>query len=123
VIALLDVVDGPCGPALCDGGRRDTLPSCLGRLLRFQCPYRQQRWSAPGLPGRGPMNDSIHGPRWQDDRRTSAVLREILQNQSDQPVTLGGLIAAMGNRSHGLLLLLFALPTLLPVAFPGMTTL
>ncbi|HET8725912.1 MAG TPA: exopolysaccharide biosynthesis protein [Alphaproteobacteria bacterium] len=65
------------------------------------------------------MDDSCSRP--QDARRTSDVLRDFLQHTGDPRVSLGELITAMGDRAYGVLLLLFALPNMLPIGVPGMT--
>lgn len=53
--------------------------------------------------------------------RTSDLLEARAGQLGDGRVTLGALIAVLGNRSFGLLLLLFALPNLVPLP-PGSST-
>lgn len=50
--------------------------------------------------------------------RTSTVLREFLDSQTGERVSLGSLRDALGDRGFGVLLLIFALPNLVPVNVP-----
>ena len=53
--------------------------------------------------------------------RTSDLLANYARHLNGERVTLGELVALLGNRSFGLLLLLFALPNLVPLP-PGSST-
>lgn len=65
------------------------------------------------------MDDSCRRP--QDVQRTSDVLRDFLTDNPEPRVALGDLVAVMGDRAYGVLLLTFALPNMLPIGVPGMT--
>lgn len=68
------------------------------------------------------MTESVHDHRLRDTRRTSDILHEFLDGDGDERLTLGGLMDAMGDRAYGMLLLIFALPNMLPLGIPGLTS-
>ncbi len=47
------------------------------------------------------------------------MLRQFANEWKDERITLGNLVEAMEQRGHGMLMLVLALPTLLPVSPPG----
>jgi hypothetical protein len=51
-------------------------------------------------------------------QRTSEVLREFVARQTEPRVSLGALRDALGDRGFGVLILLFALPNLVPLNIP-----
>lgn len=51
-------------------------------------------------------------------RRTSVLLREFLETQRADRISLGALRDALGDRGFGVLLLIFALPNLVPLNIP-----
>ena len=51
-------------------------------------------------------------------RRTSALLRDFLDTQTDERVSVGALRDALGDRGFGVLLFMFALPNLTPYSIP-----
>lgn len=51
-------------------------------------------------------------------RRTSVLLREFLETQTADRISLGALRDALGDRGFGVLLLIFALPNLVPLNIP-----
>jgi hypothetical protein len=54
--------------------------------------------------------------------RTSELLERLLRaHPTGEPWTLGDRVAVLGDRAFGVLLLMFALPNLLPVPLPGMS--
>ena len=66
-------------------------------------------------------NTSSHTPRWPQAARTSEVIREYLAKYDEERISLGQLRDALGDRVYGILLFLFALPNLAPVAIPGVS--
>lgn len=60
-------------------------------------------------------NEPGPGP---NGRRTSALLREFLENQTGDRISLGALRDALGDRGFGVLLFIFALPNLVPISVP-----
>lgn len=72
---------------------------------------------APAVPPADTPNSPGH-------RERTPVSDIILATARDWPlprITLGELIAAFGMRSYGLLIVLFAIPNLLPVYIPGLS--
>jgi len=59
-----------------------------------------------------------HAPHAPNGRRTSAVLREFLETETSERISLGALRDALGDRGFGVLLLIFALPNLVPLNIP-----
>jgi hypothetical protein len=55
--------------------------------------------------------------------RTSALLREFVASQSEPRVTMGALRDALDDRGFGVLILIFALPNLVPVNIPLLSAL
>nr|WP_244500971.1 exopolysaccharide biosynthesis protein [Methyloceanibacter marginalis] len=51
-------------------------------------------------------------------RRTSVLLRKFLETQTADRISLGALRDALGDRGFGVLLLIFALPNLVPLNIP-----
>jgi hypothetical protein len=67
------------------------------------------------------------GPREQEEAaygiRTSELLERLLRaHPAGEPWTLGERVAVLGDRAFGVLLLMFALPNLVPVPLPAMST-
>lgn len=60
------------------------------------------------------------GPDAPGPKRTTDVLFEAIGNVAGERVSIGELIDGLGERAYGILMLLFALPTILP-APPGMS--
>ncbi|PWV61183.1 exopolysaccharide biosynthesis protein [Plasticicumulans acidivorans] len=54
--------------------------------------------------------------------RVSQLLEDCLHGHTDERISLGALLDRLGSRSFGLLLLLFALPNLIPLP-PGVSSL
>jgi hypothetical protein len=59
-------------------------------------------------PGGAPGNETI-----------SALLRRLAAQWPHERITLGEMIHAFGSRGYGLLIVLFAVPNLLPIYIPG----
>ncbi len=59
-------------------------------------------------PGGEPGNETI-----------SALLRRLAAEWPKEKITLGEMIHAFGSRGYGLLIVLFAVPNLLPIYIPG----
>lgn len=55
-------------------------------------------------------------------RHTSDLLEAFLAGATAGRVEFGALVDALGDRAFGALLVVFALPNVLPVAFPGMSS-
>jgi hypothetical protein len=53
-------------------------------------------------------------------KTTSAILKSLSHQKHDQ-VLLGDLVRQSGSRTHGLALLLFALPEALPIPVPSIS--
>jgi hypothetical protein len=53
------------------------------------------------------------------ERPLSALVEELLATEGDRPVTVGEIAERIHERGFGLLLILLALPTLIPVLPPG----
>lgn len=69
------------------------------------------------------MQDSFQGSaRPRTAPSTSDVLQLILREKAGGRIALGDLVEAMGERAYGALLLLFAIPNVIPVAIPGWST-
>lgn len=54
--------------------------------------------------------------------RASELLDHFLERHPHDRVTLGKLVEVLGDRAFGALLLVFALPNLIPVPLPGLST-
>ncbi|WP_291298363.1 exopolysaccharide biosynthesis protein [Elioraea sp.] len=63
----------------------------------------------PGAPGRPPR------------RRASELLLDLARAWPAERITIGDLLAALGDRGYGLLILALALPNLIPVPMPGVS--
>lgn len=59
-------------------------------------------------PGGKPGNETI-----------SALLRRLAAEWPTEKITLGEMMHAFGSRGHGLLIVLFAVPNILPIPVPG----
>ncbi|PLT99055.1 exopolysaccharide biosynthesis protein [Sinorhizobium medicae] len=73
------------------------------------------------MPDEQPSSTAVHAWRrtaGQGGRRFSEVLREIADDTSRERVSVGDMFVAMGDRAFGALMLLFALPNVLPTP-PG----
>ena len=57
-------------------------------------------------------------PARPNGRRTSALLREFMETGTAERISLGALRDALGDRGFGVLLLIFALPNLVPLNIP-----
>lgn len=64
--------------------------------------------------------DSIHS---SSAHRTSSLLMLLASTHQGERLSLAELCSGLGNRSFGLLLLLFALPNCIPLGIPGLSTL
>jgi len=53
-------------------------------------------------------------------RSVSALLAEFAKKSGSERIRLGDLVRAFARRGHGLLLLVFALPSALPIYLPGL---
>lgn len=62
------------------------------------------------------------GPQREAPKRTTDVLLDAIRRIDGDRVSIGELIDGLGERAYGILMLLFALPTILP-APPGMSAL
>jgi hypothetical protein len=56
-----------------------------------------------------------------DNKRVSAILKAFLENFSKQRVTVGDLTNALADRAFAILMLVFALPNLVPFPLPGIS--
>jgi hypothetical protein len=52
----------------------------------------------------------------------AAVLRTLLERPADQPITIHDVVHAMGGRSFGVLLFVWAILSVIPAVVPGMST-
>ena len=62
--------------------------------------------------------DESHRATAAKSPRTSALLREFIASQTEPRVTMGALRDALDDRGFGVLILIFALPNLVPVNIP-----
>jgi hypothetical protein len=79
---------------------------------------------AEGTPAPAPDAPTAQAPRHPGHGERTPVSDIILATARDWPlprITLGELIAAFGMRSYGLLIVLFAIPNLLPIYIPGLS--
>ncbi len=53
-------------------------------------------------------------------RRASELLLDFLEHEHGSTITLGGLVALLGDRAFGMMLLLLAIPNVIPM--PGLST-
>lgn len=51
-----------------------------------------------------------------------AVLRTLLKRPEGEPITIGDMVHALGGRSFGVLLFMFAILSLIPAVVPGLST-
>ncbi|MDW6025349.1 exopolysaccharide biosynthesis protein [Mesorhizobium sp. BAC0120] len=73
------------------------------------------------MPDDQPPSTVVHAPSAQDPargRRFSEILIEIASDPGRERVSVGDLLRAMGDRAFGALMLVFALPNVLPTP-PG----
>jgi Exopolysaccharide synthesis, ExoD len=73
------------------------------------------------MPDDEPSSSSAHAPPHEGrarGRKFSEVLRSIADDPNRERVSVGDLLAAMGDRAFGALMLVFALPNLIPTP-PG----
>jgi hypothetical protein len=68
--------------------------------------------------GGGAASESVAGASGPNSRRTSALLRDYAASLTGDRVSLDGLRDALGDRGFGVLLLVFAVPNLIPVNIP-----
>ena len=54
-------------------------------------------------------------------RRTSEILREILENNPQDSLTVERIVAGLGTTSFGTSLMVFSLPEVIPIPIPGMS--
>ena len=73
---------------------------------------------APARPDDGETLAGAGHPHAANGRRTSVLLREFLQSETGSHVSLGDLRDALEDRGFGVLLLIFALPNLVPLNIP-----
>ena len=57
----------------------------------------------------------------RDRRRISDILRDLTQTESET-ISIGDIRVALGDRAFGALMLVFALPNLVPVFIPGLSS-
>lgn len=57
----------------------------------------------------------------KNNRRISVILREFMDNESDSRVTIGQLKDTLADRAFAILMLIFALPNLVPIPIPGIS--
>lgn len=67
--------------------------------------------AAPRSPSAPPVPD-----------RTSAALRRFARGWTAERLSLGDIVAAVPQRAFGVLLIVFAVPNLVPISIPGMST-
>lgn len=80
--------------------------------------------SRPGGDAGEIVPAGARGPGVPEHHPRTPVSDIILATARDWPlprITLGELIAAFGSRSYGLLIVLFAIPNLLPIYIPGLS--
>ncbi|HUS53452.1 MAG TPA: exopolysaccharide biosynthesis protein [Thermohalobaculum sp.] len=63
--------------------------------------------------------DDLDTPR--DGRRTSVLLRSFIHNASSERISIGDLSDVLTDRAYGVLMIMFALPNLMPVNLPGVS--
>ncbi len=54
-------------------------------------------------------------------RRTSVILREILENNPQHSLTVERIVAGLGTTSFGTSLMVFSIPEVIPIPVPGMS--
>ncbi|ODR96048.1 hypothetical protein AUC69_02185 [Methyloceanibacter superfactus] len=69
-------------------------------------------------PLEGTMDTGPGAAAAPNGRRTSALLRDFIDGQTGERVSVGALRDALGDRGFGVLLLIFALPNLVPFSVP-----
>lgn len=74
--------------------------------------------TSPGTEAAGAPGDALHA---EHPVPISELLGRIARDWPTERVTLGELIASLGPRGYGILIVLFALPNLLPVYIPGLS--
>lgn len=53
--------------------------------------------------------------------RVSEVLKRLVEDQTDPNLSLGDIVTALENRGYGVLILVLALPNLMPIYLPGLS--
>ncbi len=71
----------------------------------------------------GPTDPLYSAPQssQEDPRKISVVLTDLAQNWPHERISLGDIVEGLADRGFGILMLLLALPTTLPVAPPGLS--
>lgn len=83
-------------------------------------PHHQGPGAAAPAPTT-PVADTPHHSGHGDRTPVSDIILATARNWPLPRITLGELIAAFGMRSYGLLIVLFAIPNLLPIYIPGLS--
>lgn len=65
--------------------------------------------------------DSNHNNIQLDNKRVSEILQDFLHNYTEQRITVSNISNALADRAFALLMLLFALPNLIPIPLPGIS--
>src|SRR5262249_5036334 len=117
------------------GCRGDGTPSQSGNPRGL---YEGQRWGArlrrhesrsvdtqlppdpDGLDREASSVEQEEAPGAEAPKRTTDVLFETIERVQGERISIGELIDGLGERAYGIMMLLFALPTILP-APPGMS--
>jgi len=61
------------------------------------------------------------GTRRRERKRASDLLLDLCRAWPAERITIGDLLAALGDRGYGLLMLVLALPNLIPAPIPGLS--
>jgi len=71
----------------------------------------------------GPTDPLYSAPQssQEDPRKISVVLTDLAQGWPHERISLGDIVEGLADRGFGILMLLLALPTTLPVAPPGLS--
>ncbi len=74
------------------------------------------------MPDEEPSSSPVHAPPDGEERgrKLSDILRSIADDTARERISVGELVAAMGDRAFGALMLVFALPNALPMP-PGVS--
>lgn len=74
--------------------------------------------SAEMSSDRAEKRDAPKGQRPDGGSRTSELLRDFLESQTEERITLGALVDALEERGFGVLLFIFAFPNLVALSVP-----
>jgi len=72
------------------------------------------------MPDEEPSSTTVHAPEMARGRNLSRMLGDIAADPTRERVSVGDLLAAMGDRALGALMIVFALPNALPMP-PGIS--